>query len=326
MILAGVDEAGYGPLLGPLVVGCAAFAIPDTSDAATDQPLPDLWKLLAKCVGKKRSAGGNRLHINDSKQVYSPASGLKELERSVLSMAAAWTAAPAHLRQLLEMLAPHVLADLPEYPWYQDRADEPFPFQQQAISVAMIANALKVELARAKIQCAHLAARVVLERQLNRMLAATRNKASVLFSTSAIHLDYLLRTYGQHNLVIFCDRQGGREHYGYLLRQMFEDWALTIVQEADGCCEYHLKQSGHTVRLLFREKAEEQCMSVALASMISKYLRETLMHRFNGFWLNHLPGLPPTAGYYTDGMRFLRDIDAKRRELGIGDADLIRAK
>ena len=39
---------------------------------------------------------------------------------------------------------------------------------------------------------------VVLERQLNRMIAATRNKASALFSTAAIHIDHLLRTFGQH--------------------------------------------------------------------------------------------------------------------------------
>ena len=36
-------------------------------------------------------------------------------------------------------------------------------------------------------------ARVVLEGQLNRMMAATRNKASTLFSTGAIHLDHLDR-------------------------------------------------------------------------------------------------------------------------------------
>jgi len=34
----------------------------------------------------------------------------------------------------------------------------------------------------------------------------------------------------------------------------------------------------------------------------------------------------PTAGYYNDGQRFLQDIDAKRRELGIADELLIRSR
>ena len=80
------------------------------------------------------------------------------------------------------------------------------------------------------------------------------------------------------------------------------------------------------MRILFREKAEAQCMPVALASMLSKYLRESLMRRFNSFWKAHLPELVPTAGYYNDGLRFLEDIKAKRTELNICDDDLIRLK
>ena len=34
----------------------------------------------------------------------------------------------------------------------------------------------------------------------------------------------------------------------------------------------------------------------------------------------------PTAGYYGDGARFLADIDAKRREMGIADHELIRSR
>jgi hypothetical protein len=67
-------------------------------------------------------------------------------------------------------------------------------------------------------------------------------------------------------------------------------------------------------------------MPVAVASMLCKYLREALMHRFNRYWQTHLPALTPTAGYYNDGERFLRDIAAKRIELGIGDADLVRCR
>ena len=60
--------------------------------------------------------------------------------------------------------------------------------------------------------------------------------------------------------------------------------------------------------------------------MLCKYLRETLMHRFNHFWKTLLPALEPTAGYYGDGERFLRDIASKRKELGIRDEELVRCR
>ena len=64
-------------------------------------------------------------------------------------------------------------------------------------------------------------------------LAATRNKATTLFSIAAMHLDYLLRTYSDQDLVIMCDRQGGRGHYGALLRLMFDEWSLEIISETE---------------------------------------------------------------------------------------------
>src|SRR5688572_19007194 len=109
MIVAGIDEAGYGPLLGPLVVGCCAFEVEpegaggesapasdaDDDDATSDGPPgsaasavavrdapPCLWKRLRKHVSKNRTKNGRKLHVNDSKVVYAPAAGLKELERS----------------------------------------------------------------------------------------------------------------------------------------------------------------------------------------------------------------------------------------------------
>ncbi|HEX2971583.1 MAG TPA: hypothetical protein VHP11_04590, partial [Tepidisphaeraceae bacterium] len=128
------------------------------------------------------------------------------------------------------------------------------------------------------------------------------------------------------DLVIFCDRQGGREHYGHLLRLMFEEWAVEVVGEGDGLSEYRLRRGEHAVQIIFREKAETQCMSVAVASMLCKYLREALMRRFNAYWQAMLPGLAPTAGYYTDGMRFMKDIQAKRQELGIAEGEMMRER
>ena len=303
MIIAGIDEAGYGPLLGPLVVGCCAFEIDSEGcgPLADAKTWPCLWKRLGRYVSRNRSRTGRKIHVNDSKLVYSPAGGLKELERAVLALA--WTRWDPFdgLEALLGHVAPDAWAELEEYPWYR-AADG------------------------AATRCVRLAARVVPERQLNRMIDATRNKGSMLFSVSAVHLDALLREFGQRNLLIVCDRQGGREHYGHLLRLMFEEWALEVNREQDGYADYTLRRGGHAVRIVFREKAEAQCMSVAVASMLSKYLREALMRRFNAYWKSLLPNVQPTAGYYGDGVRFLHDISEKRRELGITDELLVRSR
>lgn len=322
MILAGIDEAGYGPLLGPLVVGCCAFELPETDHLSS---LPCLWKRLGKLVSKTRSRSGRKIHVNDSKQVYSPSIGLRELERSLLAIAIATNVDTDDLDALLAEVCPHVLNDLPGYPWYGSNGER-FPVENERITIQLFANALRLEMERAQTRCVYLGARVVLERQLNRIMAATRNKSSALFSTSAIHLDHLLRSFGERGLTIVCDRQGGREHYGSLLRQMFEEWSLEVTSEIDGRSEYRLNRNSHVVRIIFTEKAEMQAMPVAIASMMCKYLRETLMHRFNRFWKMHLPDLTPTAGYYVDGERFLRDIAAKRTELGIMDDELVRSR
>ena len=74
------------------------------------------------------------------------------------------------------------------------------------------------------------------------------------------------------------------------------------------------------------QAGESRHLLVALASLISKYVRELLMESFNAYWSREVPGLRPTAGYYQDGLRFLKDIQPHLKRLGLTREGLVRQR
>ncbi len=325
-ILAGIDEAGYGPLLGPLVVGsCAA----EVSGPASEEGCADLWAVLRRVVCRGRPRNDRLIQVADSKAVYTPSSGVGQLERSVLSLLSSMGRPEVcdSLDALLAAVDPDAPRRLAEQPWYAAPAGERWPMVGSGLSVRICANGLSAEMTRTGCRVCRLRATVMPERPLNRLLTQTRNKSNALFSIAGVHLDQLVREFGGRGLHVVCDRQGGRSHYDQALRLLFPDFDLSVDSEGEGRSDYSLRCAGWPpVRITFMEKSESVSFPTAAASMLCKYLREALMERFNHWWGRHVPGLTPTAGYYSDGKRFLGDIAAKRDELGVSDSDLVRVR
>src|SRR5262245_51396934 len=80
--LIGIDEAGYGPNLGPLVMTAVASRVPPEHASGK------LWTVLRAAVRRPSQPDDGRLCVDDSKEVFSQTRGLLELERAVLAAVA----------------------------------------------------------------------------------------------------------------------------------------------------------------------------------------------------------------------------------------------
>ena len=107
----GIDEAGYGPNFGPLVMTAVACRVPP------ETPNICLWEALHPVVGKSNHKTGDCLHVDDSKKVYASGKGIASLERTALAaLACRRSEAAETLRQLLDGLSPDE-AGIDE-PWF----------------------------------------------------------------------------------------------------------------------------------------------------------------------------------------------------------------
>jgi ribonuclease HII len=101
---------------------------------------------------------------------------------------------------------------------------------------------------------------------------------------------------------------------------------LRIVAEGAEASTYEMRAGGRTVRLSFEVGADDLYLPVSLASMVSKYLRELLMDCMNEYFVAMNADLKPTAGYWTDGLRFVAELRKCLPQLEIDNHKLIRCR
>lgn len=314
LLYAGIDEAGYGPLLGPMCVGLCVLRFAGWRDG---DPAPDPWSLLAPVVSRElaRSKGVTPIPVADSKRLKLPnsvASGkpLLHLERGVLSfLRAAHGDLPPDDGALFARLALAV----PAHACYRAGV-EPLPTAWRAEQLSIAANQLAPAMSRAGVSLARLSCVSIDEPHFNSIIEKTGSKASVsLYAVrELIHQTLALSAGPGEAIRVVCDRLGGREDYAAPLARMLPGSKVEPLEHAEHHSRYSVVLAdGRSVVVHFQTEAESAHFPVALASMTAKYARELLMSRFNRYFGARARDLgidlKPTAGYTLDARRWLRD-------------------
>ena len=314
-LLIGMDEAGYGPNLGPLVVTATVWEVPGSPREF------DLWEAMADVAQQSPSKEPLKLQIADSKQVYSPGKGLAALEKSVLSA----LRLVGHEPQTLGELSADLKSQISDFksqipPWLIGR-DLPLPTEIDRPLIGDLATKWLECCRRAGVTLKAIRSEIVQAERFNALVREYDNKALALSRTSLNLLRSVWNPDDEQPTLVICDKHGGRNRYDDLLAEVLDDRMVFAVGEARERSVYRV---GST-ELRFQMKAEAN-FPVALASLVCKYVRELSMDVFNQFWAEHVPGLKPTAGYPLDAVRFKQDIAEAQKRLGITDDVLWRER
>lgn len=317
-VVVGIDEAGLGPILGPLVVSAACFSVP------ADKIESNTWQLLSDSVSSSKKHLAGRLLICDSKKAYTPSTGIAYLEKTVLSCLGILGKTPASITELIDALCPACKNRLAQYPWHKDLSHRDIKFNHDDIAIS--AGAFGRNLEKHNMSLMALNSFCFDVAFYNDMIGKVNNKSTVLFMAVCSLVDEIIKSAQHTNFHFIIDRQGGRTKYTRQLRTMFPDMELKVLDENDNISSYELIMSGKKVKIDFIVKADADFLPACLASMVSKYLREQLMGCINSYFVEKCRNLKPTAGYWTDGKRFLNDLKTIAPQIQYDPNQLIRCR
>jgi len=324
--LIGTDEAGYGPNLGPLVVSATVWQIED------DETDVDLYERLEAAVTRHppaaRELNDPRIAIADSKALYNAARGLAALERSVLAVLGATDRCSESWRAVWSHLAPDAIPALDSLPWYAG-FDRPLPIVSTLDAPSdrslTASERFRAALGEAGVTLRDMRSRVVCPREFNALVERHGTKGGALSAVTLELLDAVVPSIVDVPVLCHCDKHGGRNRYAALLKHVFAAHRVEVVEEGAARSAYHLRSDCRPFEVRFETKAE-RWLPVALASMLSKYLRELAMMAFNDFWCGRVEGLRPTAGYPQDAKRFKAQIATVQQASGIAEEVLWRSR
>ncbi len=357
-----MDEAGYGPNLGPLVVAATAWEVEDgelasasggarnravncttiaskaktrysgsrtTRLAAADFDLNDLHRRLRSIVSL--AASDTHIAIADSKTLYKPGHGLRQLERGVHAALTAIGYPARCWSDLLRSCDADPEGRHSQLCWH-DGFDCSLPIDAASEELVLLGERLAAACDEVGVRPLAVRARLVFPAEFNELCEKFGSKGAALSHVTIGLLREVIdraRDLGRplaevsSPVYALCDKHGARNRYAALLQHHFSEHWIEPILEGHTESRYEWGPPESRAHCAFRMQGEA-FLPTALASMTAKYLRELAMRAFNEFWCVRVPGLRPTAGYPGDAPRFKREIEGVQRELGIDDHVLWR--
>jgi hypothetical protein len=314
----GIDEAGYGPNLGPLVMTAVIAEGPD------DRP-PDVWGDLPATVSR---AGGpsDGLWVDDSKKIYRAGQGLDRLETaSLAALAATGRAVPETLAELLDVLEAGSTEDVELTTWLDGQEDPVVPRAETRTMLDQAIRRRPFDGAPWRI----VAVRTVVfgPARFNSEMGSSRSKARAHFSAFTHLLCGVWEdTTEGVTTHVRVDKHGGRHFYLEPLYRAIPDAWIDRGDEGPDASHYTVRENGRRLEICLRPRADSDDGLVALASMMSKTVREFWMGVFNAYWTARIAELRPTAGYPRDSTRFRQAIEPHCRARGLQTESWWRSK
>lgn len=338
VILAGVDENGYGPVLGPLVVSAAALSVPGG-------PGPDdcFRRLHSRPWESLAGAGG----VTDSKRFFGAGSGasLRRLEETVLAF---FLVQRGFLPPDAASLAGEVMINRAEgiplpctggagRGYCLESLGSGFPGGADLARVGETAGTISRLSREAGISWKPARCLVFCPALFPGTAGARRPGAPAWLARSSNKSDLVARAGvrlalsragedngGREPLCAVLGKVGGLGRYGPHLEAVNPGSSWRAMSEGAACSHYAF-YGAPGADLFWLRGAEAASFAVSLASLFGKYLREVFMGGINRFFEPSVPGLPRASGYRDPvTRRFIAGTRQARKRAGIPDECFFR--
>lgn len=315
-LLVGVDEAGYGPSMGPLTIAATAWRVPISFDAREMSQ-----RLEPEFLAKPIKPTSMHVPIGDSKKIHREKLAVEGLLLGARFQCFAMDGKiPLEWDSRIASFARQDWERLLKIPWYVGR---PSGFtetlDQTILDQPAYFRAAFEKLKTHSIALVGVRMRVLDEIEFNQQVDRTGNKSTLLSEASLGLAKQMITEFAVKGeaIEVYCDKHGGRNRYHAILTHMFDEEWFGIEIESQGCSRYTAKWDGHAILVQFKVDGDS-IFPAAAASIFAKWTREELMSRLNGYWQrNVLGGVTATAGYYVDALRFAKQIEGTALKLGL---------